>query len=130
MAQGGFSLQEFTCRDNSILFNIEHVIGSNYDDIMRAAGDIEKLSGGNGSDNLVANASKSTKLFGGEGTDILTARIAKDGYKHELYGGKGSDVFVLCGDENIPSLDNNNTVGEFFGEYCHKRYLQRVYQLL
>jgi len=60
--------------------------------------------------------SKSTKLFGDAGADFLTAPITKDGYKHELYGGSGSDVFVLSGDDNISLFNKNNTstVVEFF----------------
>jgi Ca2+-binding RTX toxin-like protein len=93
---------------------IEKVVGSNQNDTLYASDINNRISfqemantynlvGGGGDDKLFAcgeklNPGQNTELFGGAGNDALSADITKDNRRHDLWGGSGSDTFILTGD--------------------------------
>ena len=118
------------------LGKIEEVIGSQHNDNLYAYGSgywhegitwfddgqLSTLRGGGGNDQLFAltdklNPGQSTNLYGDDGMDILSADISKDGRKHYLWGGSGSDFFVLTGDTKQAS-SISSTVTQKLGEFA------------
>ncbi len=71
---------------SDVLYSIENLTGSNFNDILTGSAAVNILQGGNGDDTLEGDAGND-KLFGGIGTDILTGGMGAD----ELNGGDGTD---------------------------------------
>lgn len=69
---------------------IEHIIGSNSDDYLRAAMDVSTLEGWSGDDTLIAR-DEGSSLYGGDGNDLLEGGAGTDW----LNGGAGNDVFLF-----------------------------------
>ncbi|MEB8387033.1 calcium-binding protein [Rhodobacteraceae bacterium KMM 6894] len=87
--------------EGDILTNIEHIIGSDFDDVLTSpnSGGATApfvLEGGKGDDQLVSNGRDDT-LRGGAGEDTLT--LNRPGGVIELFGGADADRFEL-GDAN------------------------------
>lgn len=59
--------------------SIERIIGSAYNDTLRASGNGDALVGGAGNDSLIASTGSSNTLTGGTGSDTYTVYAAGDG---------------------------------------------------
>ena len=79
------------------LFDIENLIGSNYDDTLIGdavsnileGGDGADTLNGEGADDLLFGGSGDDTLIGGDGNDILNGGLDRD----ILWGGEGADIF-------------------------------------
>ena len=86
------------------LTNIEHLGGSDYNDILAGDGGDNKLEGGDGNDDLFGGptggddmmygGNGDDRIFGGRGNDILTGGEGND----LLKGGPGEDTLIADGD--------------------------------
>ncbi len=111
------------------LTSIEGVIGSDFDDMLRAGAAAAVLSGGLGNDTLIGGAGADT-LSGGAGDDLLTGGAGADvidggtGVDTVSYAGSGEAVNVdlrygtaTGGDAQGDTLTNiENAVGSDFGD--------------
>lgn len=78
------------------LINIEHVIGSDYDDIMEGGSADDTFSAGAGDDTLIGGQGSNT-LDGGEGEkDIVDFSGSSAGVRVNFGGGKDGDGFVIA----------------------------------
>ena len=87
------------------LTNIEHLVGSDYNDILAGDGEDNVLRGGGGHDDLYGGPAGGDdqmygddgddRIFGGRGNDTLTGGEGND----LLKGGPGDDVLVVDGDD-------------------------------
>ena len=87
------------------LTNIEHLVGSDHNDILAGDGGDNKLEGGDGNDDLfggptggddeMLGGNGDDRIYGGRGNDTLTG-----GEGHDLLkGGPGNDVLIVDGDD-------------------------------
>lgn len=103
----------------------DNLYGGNGNDVLVGGGGVDRLNGGDGDDHLTINdASGLTGINGGSGNDYLYGSVAGYGQihmrgddgddtivmdlenrygwqGHHVYGGRGSDIFVLQGSANI-----------------------------
>jgi len=86
------------------IVNVETVVGSNFDDVIIAGGDIDSLIGGDGNDTLSVANGFAANLIGGSGNDILTGANLDD----SLRGGDGEDLIRGLGGDDSLSGDNGN----------------------
>ena len=87
------------------LTNIEHLVGSDYNDILAGDGEDNVLRGGGGHDDLYGGPAGGDdemygddgddRIFGGRGDDTLTGGEGND----LLKGGPGDDVLIVDGDD-------------------------------
>ena len=87
------------------LTGIEHLVGSQHNDILAGDGGDNRLEGGDGNDDLYGGpaggddmmfgGNGDDRIFGGRGDDTLTGGDGND----VLKGGPGEDVFVVDGDD-------------------------------
>ncbi len=89
--------------EGDILFNIERVFGSNYNDSLTGGTGNDYLYGNNGNDLLIGNAGNDS-LFGENGDDILSGGTGND----TLTGGAGIDKFIIS-----TSANNTTTITDF-----------------
>lgn len=82
---------------NDVLLAIEHLVGSNYDDLLVGNGVANNLNGGVGNDSL----------SGGGGNDLLLGGLGKD----VLQGGAGADVFRF--NTALDALSNLDRIEDF-----------------
>ena len=91
--------------EGDTLIDIEHLVGSEHNDILAGDGEDNILEGRNGDDVLYGGpaggddrmygGNGDDRIFGGKGNDILTGGEGND----VLKGGPGEDVFIVDGDE-------------------------------
>ena len=87
------------------LTNIEHLVGSDYNDILAGDGEDNVLRGGGGHDDLYGGPAGGDdemygddgddRIFGGRGNDTLTGGEGND----LLKGGPGDDILIVDGDD-------------------------------
>jgi len=80
--------------------NVEHLIGSAFNDTLRGSTSSNRLEGGKGADLITGNAG-ADQLFGGDGDDELDGQAGAD----FLDGGAGDDVLV----------DSDGVGNQYFG---------------
>ena len=91
--------------EGDTLTNIEHLVGSDHNDILAGDGGDNRLEGGDGNDDLfggpaggddeMLGGNGEDRIYGGRGNDILTG-----GEGHDLLkGGPGDDVLIVDGDD-------------------------------
>jgi Ca2+-binding RTX toxin-like protein len=78
--------------DGDEVTNVQHVDGSNFDDLIVGDARSSWLAGRGGNDNLIGGGGDDT-LRGEEGSDTLTGGEGSD----LLVGGAGADVFIFAG---------------------------------
>ena len=91
--------------EGDTLTGIEHLVGSNHNDILAGDGEDNLLDGGDGDDVLYGGpaggddrmygGNGDDRIFGGKGNDILTGGEGND----VLKGGPGEDTFIVDGDD-------------------------------
>ena len=91
--------------EGDTLIDIEHLVGSNHNDILAGDGEDNYLDGGDGDDVLYGGpaggddemygGNGDDRIFGGKGNDILTGGEGND----YLKGGPGEDTFIVDGDD-------------------------------
>ena len=91
--------------EGDTLIDIEHIVGSNHNDVLAGDGEDNLLDGGDGDDVLYGGpaggddemygGNGDDRIFGGKGNDILTGGEGND----VLKGGPGEDTFVVDGDD-------------------------------
>ena len=91
--------------EGDTLTGIEHLVGSNHNDILAGDGEDNYLDGGDGDDVLYGGpaggddemygGNGDDRIFGGKGNDILTGGEGSD----YLKGGPGEDTFIIDGDD-------------------------------
>ena len=91
--------------EGDTLTGIEHLIGSEFNDILAGDGEDNILEGGNGDDLLyggpaggddtMSGGNGDDRIFGGRGNDILTGGEGSD----YLKGGPGEDTLIADGDD-------------------------------
>ena len=91
--------------EGDTLTNIEHLVGSDHNDILAGDGEDNVLRGGGGHDDLYGGPAGGDdqmygddgddRIFGGRGNDTLTGGEGND----LLKGGPGDDVLVVDGDD-------------------------------
>ena len=91
--------------EGDTLTDIEHLVGSNHNDILAGDGEDNLLDGGDGDDVLYGGpaggddemygGNGDDRIFGGKGNDILTGGEGSD----YLKGGPGEDTFIIDGDD-------------------------------
>ena len=91
--------------EGDTLTGIEHLVGSNHNDILAGDGEDNYLDGGDGDDVLYGGpaggddemygGNGDDRIFGGKGNDILTGGEGND----VLKGGPGEDTFIVDGDD-------------------------------
>lgn len=91
--------------EGDTLTNIEHLVGSDYNDILAGDGEDNVLRGGGGHDDLYGGPAGGDdlmygddgddRIFGGRGNDTLTGGEGND----LLKGGPGDDVLIVDGDD-------------------------------
>ena len=91
--------------EGDTLTNIEHLVGSDYNDILAGDGEDNVLRGGGGHDDLYGGPAGGDdqmygddgddRIFGGRGNDTLTGGAGND----LLKGGPGDDVLIVDGDD-------------------------------
>ena len=92
------------------MISIEHIVGTNFDDVMSSAGGTPELSGAGGNDTL-SGLFGNDVLNGGDGNDTLTGNNGEDELNGDagddfLYGGNGKDV--LNGGSGSDLLNGGN----------------------
>jgi Ca2+-binding RTX toxin-like protein len=100
------------------IVNVEHIIGSTYDDTITGVGADEFIEGGGGDDILSGNAGDDI-LTGGSGNDTLSGGVGVD----TLQGGSGDDIIeggagadIIDGGSGIDIADyTNSTTGVTVG---------------
>ena len=90
--------------EGDTLIDIEHLVGSNHNDILAGDGEDNYLDGGDGDDVLYGGpaggddemygGNGDDRIFGGKGNDIMTGGEGND----YLKGGPGEDTLVADGD--------------------------------
>lgn len=90
--------------------------GEGGNDTLRAGSDSDTLFGGLGNDVLYAALVGGTDnggelLYGGDGDDTLYAGVAVTGVADSLYGGAGSDKFVVTTTVNVATLTGAAATG-------------------
>ena len=91
--------------EGDTLIDIEHLVGSEHNDILAGDGEDNILEGRNGDDVLYGGpaggddemygGNGDDRIFGGKGNDILTGGEGND----YLKGGPGEDTFIIDGDD-------------------------------
>ena len=91
--------------EGDTLTDIEHLVGSEFNDILAGDGEDNILEGGNGDDLLyggpaggddtMSGGNGDDRIFGGRGNDILTGGEGSD----YLKGGPGEDTLIADGDD-------------------------------
>ena len=91
--------------EGDTLTGIEHLVGSNYNDVLAGDGEDNYLDGGGGDDVLYGGpaggddemygGNGDDRIFGGKGNDILTGGEGND----YLKGGPGEDTLIVDGDD-------------------------------
>ena len=91
--------------EGDTLTDIEHLVGSEYNDTLAGDGEDNILEGGNGDDLLyggpaggddtMSGGNGDDRIFGGRGNDILTGGEGSD----YLKGGPGEDTLIADGDD-------------------------------
>ena len=91
--------------EGDTLTDIEHLVGSNHNDVLAGDGEDNLLDGGDGDDVLYGGPAGGDdemyggkgddRIFGGKGNDILTGGEGND----YLKGGPGEDTFIVDGDD-------------------------------
>ena len=94
-----------------VLFNIENLIGSRYNDRLVGNRHENVLEGGDGNDWLLGNGGNDT-LLGGEGDDNMDGGTGND----TMTGGKGSDRFYVGAANITPGGDDHITDFGFGGD--------------
>ncbi len=89
-----------------MLLNIEHVIGSGFDDTLTGGSGADMLEGGAGNDLLIGNAGSDT-LLGGAGNDTLIGGAGAD----ILDGGAGFDTVSYASSSGGVTVYLNGTAG-------------------
>ena len=96
---------KFGDAEGDTLANIEHLVGSEYNDILAGDGEDNVLRGGGGHDDLYGGPAGGDdemygdngddRIFGGRGDDTLTGGEGND----VLRGGPGEDTIIVDGDD-------------------------------
>ena len=96
---------KFGDAEGDTLVNIEHLIGSRYNDTLAGDGEDNILKGEDGDDvlfggpaggdDMMYGGKGDDRIFGGKGNDTLTGGEGND----VLRGGSGEDVFIVDGDD-------------------------------
>ncbi len=89
-------------KDTDRLRNIEHVVGSQFDDRLTGDASFNELSGSGGDDlvdggagdDVLGGGDGNDRLLGGQGNDVLRGGTGQD----DLDGGDGDDLLVHSGD--------------------------------
>ena len=91
--------------EGDTLIDVEHLVGSNHNDVLAGDGEDNLLDGGDGDDVLYGGpaggddemygGNGDDRIFGGKGNDILTGGAGND----YLKGGPGEDTFIIDGDD-------------------------------
>ena len=91
--------------EGDTLIDIEHLVGSQYNDILAGDGEDNILKGEDGDDvlyggpaggdDMMYGGNGDDRIFGGKGNDILTGGEGND----VLKGGPGADTIIVDGDE-------------------------------
>ncbi len=89
------------------LTDIENLIGSRFNDIMKGNAESNRIEGGAGNDQLEGAAGQD-RLYGGAGNDKITG--GKDG--DLLFGGEGRDTFVYTHINDSRPADRD-VIGDF-----------------
>ena len=96
---------KFGDAEGDTLTGIEHLVGSDHNDILAGDGGDNRLEGGDGNDDMyggptggddeMLGGNGDDRIFGGRGNDTLTAGAGHD----VLKGGPGDDVLIADGDD-------------------------------
>ena len=91
--------------EGDTLIDVEHLVGSNHNDVLAGDGEDNHLDGADGDDVLYGGpaggddemygGNGDDRIFGGKGNDILTGGEGND----YLKGGPGEDTFIVDGDD-------------------------------
>ena len=91
--------------EGDTLTGIEHIVGSNHNDVLAGDGEDNYLDGGDGDDvlyggpaggdDMMYGGNGDDRVFGGRGNDILTGGAGND----VLKGGPGEDTLIADGDD-------------------------------
>ena len=91
--------------EGDTLTGIEHIVGSNHNDVLAGDGEDNLLDGGDGDDvlyggpaggdDMMYGGNGDDRVFGGRGNDILTGGAGND----YLKGGPGEDTLIADGDD-------------------------------
>ena len=91
--------------EGDTLIDIEHIVGSNHNDVLAGDGEDNLLDGGAGDDvlyggpaggdDMMYGGNGDDRIFGGKGNDILTGGEGSD----YLKGGPGEDTIIVDGDD-------------------------------
>ena len=91
--------------EGDTLTGIEHIVGSNHNDVLAGDGEDNLLDGGDGDDvlyggpaggdDMMYGGNGDDRIFGGKGNDILTGGEGND----VLKGGPGEDTLIADGDD-------------------------------
>ncbi len=88
---------------NDLVYNVEEIVGTNFDDTIAGGSSNELIQGGSGADQLFGGGGDDTltggrqndTIFGGLGNDVILGELGAD----ILYGGEGNDL-VLGGNRD------------------------------
>ena len=96
---------KFGDAEGDTLTGIEHIIGSNHNDVLAGDGEDNLLDGGDGDDvlyggpaggdDMMYGGNGDDRVFGGKGNDILTGGAGND----VLKGGPGEDTLIADGND-------------------------------
>lgn len=86
---------------------VEHMVGSNHNDVLWGASGTNRIDGGGGDDSIVGLLGDD-RLFGDAGNDFLDGSPGND----QLTGGDGSDIFRFEGDVT-PSTGGHDLVLDY-----------------
>ena len=91
--------------EGDTLIDVEHLVGSNHNDVLAGDGEDNLLDGGDGDDvlyggpaggdDMMYGGNGDDRIFGGKGNDILTGGEGND----YLKGGPGEDTLIADGDD-------------------------------
>lgn len=104
-----------TGQGNDTLSSIEHLVGSDYDDVLRGDGNINEIKAGRGADVILGRGGRD-RLEGQGGNDTIKGGSGADkiiglGGDDTIYGGGGSDK--IWGDDGLDTIDGgagNDTI--------------------
>ena len=94
------------------LYNVEKIIGSDFDDTIAAFGDVFEIYGGDGNDFINSDRTDSgvhgATIYGEEGNDTL---IGSTRFSDRLVGGAGDDILVATGFSSALDTTGDELVG-------------------
>ncbi|MBK8176445.1 MAG: calcium-binding protein [Rhodospirillales bacterium] len=103
------------------LLNVEHIIGTDFADILTGGISASTLEGGQG-DDQINGSSSADSLDGGAGLDIIDGKQGADDINggtgaDTMTGGASSDTFIFAaGDSGTPSATNFDVITDYAGD--------------